>query len=67
MKKLTAITVFQTAAGARMSMVYSEIDDRGVIVKDNARVDRILVDENALESANRLMEFAQKCVDGLEV
>ena len=67
MKKLTAITVFQTSAGARMSMVYSEINDSGVIVKDNARTDRILVDEEALGHAEALMEFAQACVDGLGV
>ena len=33
MKKVTAITIFDTAVGTRASIVYSEINDDGVIVK----------------------------------
>ena len=39
MKKVTAITIFDTAVGTRASIVYSEINDDGVIVKDNIRLD----------------------------
>lgn len=35
MKKVTAITIFDTAVGTRASIVYSEINNDGVIVKDN--------------------------------
>ena len=61
--KKTAVTLFQTAVGYRLSMAYSEINDEGVITKDNARVDRILVDQDVIDSATALMAYAQGCVD----
>lgn len=60
MKKITACTVFRTAEGIRLSMVYSEISEDGVIVRDNCRKDRILMNEDAILSAEKLMDFAQK-------
>lgn len=66
MKKVTAITLFQTAAGYRISMVHSEIDEKGNIVKDNYRTDRILVDQAAIAHTDALMEFAQSCIDETE-
>lgn len=63
MKKVTAVTMFQTAVGYRLSMVYSEINDDGVIIKDNARLDRVLVDPVAIDDAMALMAYAQSCVD----
>ncbi len=66
MRKVTAITVFQTAAGCRMSIVYSEVNEKGIITRDNVRVDRIIVDQDASVSAAVLMDYAQAIVDGLE-
>lgn len=63
MKKITAVTLFQTAVGYRLSMAYSEINADGVITKDNARVDRILVDQSVIDNATALMQYAQGCVD----
>ena len=62
MKKVTAITIFDTAVGTRASIVYSEINDDGVIVKDNIRLDRIIVDKAVL----KVTSYAQELVDGLE-
>ena len=66
MRKVTAITIFQTAAGCRMSIVYSEVNEKGIITRDNVRVDRILVDKDACSSAAELMDYAQSIIDGLE-
>lgn len=66
MRKVTAITIFQTAAGCRMSIVYSEVNEKGIITRDNVRVDRIIVDHDASSSAAALMDYAQAIVDGLE-
>lgn len=63
MKKITAITLFQTAVGIRASMAYSEIDDNGMIIKDNSRIDRVLVDPVQADYASALMEYAQSCID----
>ena len=63
MKKITAVTLFQTAVGYRLSMAYAEINDEGVIIKDIARLDRILVNQDVIDSATALMSYAQGCVD----
>lgn len=63
MKKITAITLFQTAVGYRLSMAYSEINNDGLIIKDNTRTDRILVDSEAIGNANALLQYAQGCVE----
>ena len=66
MKKVTAITIFDTAVWTRASIVYSEINDDGVIVKDNIRLDRIIVDKAVLKSVAAVTSYAQELVDGLE-
>ena len=66
MKKETAIKIFDTAVGTRASIVYSEINDDGVIVKDNIRLDRIIVDKTVLKSVAAVTSYAQELVDGLE-
>jgi hypothetical protein len=60
MNKATAVTVFQTAEGYRMSTVYSVIDEAtGTITKDNVRIDRILVDDTAIKEAQAVLARAQ--------
>lgn len=66
MKKVTAITVFQTAAGQRLSIVYAEINEEGKITQDNVRVDRILVDKDAQAAAEKLTAHAQNIIDEME-
>lgn len=63
MRRITAVTLFQTAVGYRLSMAYSEVNADGVITKDNVRVDRILVDQGVIDSATALMQYAQECID----
>lgn len=50
----------------RASIVYSEINDEGVITKDNVRLDRIIVDKDILKSVAAVTNYAQELVDGLE-
>lgn len=64
MKKVTSMTVLTTAEGKRLSITFSEIDDNGNIVKENERVNKVLVNRNALACAMELEEFAQAIVEG---
>lgn len=64
MKKVTSMTTLTTAEGKRISITFSEIDDNGNIIKENERVNKIVVNQNALEYIAGLEEFAQKIVDG---
>lgn len=59
MKTVTSVTVFQDAVGMRMSATYSEIDEKGNVVADNKRFDRVLTDTTTKKQANALLTFAQ--------
>ena len=63
MKKVTSITILTTAEGKRLSLTFSEIDESGNIVKENDRVNRVVVDEAALGVIAGLEEFAQAIVE----
>lgn len=64
MKKVTSITTLTTAEGKRLSLTFSEIDENGNIVKENERVNKVVVNRNALACISELEEFAQDIVDG---
>lgn len=66
MKKVTAITTFEIGSRNAGEHVYSEINDEGVITKDNVRLDRIIVDKDILKSVAAVTNYAQELVDGLE-
>lgn len=42
-----------------MSLVYSEVDDKGVVMKANIRENRVLLDEEMIKHYTALKEFAQ--------
>lgn len=67
MKVVTSVTVFNDAVGKRMSVSYSEIDDKtGKIISDNKRIDRVITDASARQAADALAAYAQTFVDAQE-
>ena len=64
MKRVTSMTVLTTAEGKRLSITFSEIDDKGNIIRENERVNRIVVNSAALEHIEKLEVFAQDIADG---
>lgn len=64
MKKVTSVTILTTAEGKRLSLTFSEIDGNGNIIKENQRVNKVVVDRNALDFISALENFAQNIVDG---
>lgn len=48
MKKTTAITVHRTSEGERVSVLYSEVDEKGTIIATNQR-DGFIVMDDALQ------------------
>lgn len=62
MRKVTSITTHTTAEGKRVSITYSSIDETGKIVEDNKRINRVVVDEDALTHIAAIEEFAQGIV-----
>ena len=67
MNVVTSIGIFNDAIGKRMSISYSEVDDTtGQVMADNKRVDRVVVDQEAIAHANALAEYAQQFLDSAE-
>lgn len=66
MRKVTSMTLFDTSAGRRLSITYSEISDTGQILRSNIRVDRILVTDEMIAHADALAEYAQSVVSETE-
>lgn len=64
MKKVTSMTVLTTAEGKRLSLTFSEINDSGDIITENKRVNKVVINSNALEQISSLEDFAQSIIDG---
>lgn len=65
MKIVTSMTVLTTAEGKRISLTFSEVDAGGSIIKENERVNRVVIDTDALASIASLEEFARGIVEGM--
>lgn len=63
MKRVTSMTVLTTAEGKRISVTFSEIDDNGNIIRENERVNKVVVSRSALNCIAELEAFAQDIVD----
>lgn len=57
MKRTTAITVHRTSEGERVSVLYSEIDEKGNIISTNQREGFIAMDRNLLENILALESY----------
>jgi broad-specificity NMP kinase len=62
MNKVTSIALLNTNGMQRISITYSSIDENGVIIEDNKRINRVVVDEDKLELVDQLYEFADSIV-----
>ena len=50
-----------------VSITYSEIDDTtGKIIRDNYRIDRVLVDKTAVAACDSIADVAQAFIDSIE-
>lgn len=63
MKIVTSITAWNDSIGKRISITYSEVNDEGVIVSDNKRVDRVVTDKEVKGKIDELLEYAQSVVE----
>ena len=63
MKVVTSVTVWNDAVGKRISITYSDISESGTMLADNKRIDRVIQDNGAKNSAEGLMSFAQSLIE----
>lgn len=63
MKKVTSMTILTTAEGKRLSITHSELDEKGNVLSENERTNRVIVDATVLEHVIALEVFAQSVID----
>lgn len=63
MNKVTSITILETAEGVRTSITFSRIDEKGRIIEENKRVNRIVVDPEIQTHIASLKGYAQYIVE----
>lgn len=67
MKKVTSVTVWNDSNGRRLSVTYSEIDEKTYrVVQDNARENFIVVGDNEIEKTDDVLSLAQSIIDSQE-
>lgn len=62
-KKITSITILTTGEGKRISLTYSEIDESGNLTSENNRLNRIIVNDEVLETVGELEKFAKGIIE----
>lgn len=63
-KVVTSIGLFGDAVGQRMSITYSEIDEKtGQVITDNKRVDKVVLEQNILAEITDIKNYAQEFID----
>lgn len=63
MKKVTAVTLFNSGEGMRISIVFSELDETGKVINDNSRIDRVILSSDALSLVDSINSYAQTIID----
>ena len=64
MKTVTSVTVWNDAVGSRVSITYSEVDEKtGKVTSDNNRLDRVILDDDAKAAMEKLFAYAKESVD----
>ena len=66
MRIVTSVSLFKVAAGQRMSITYSEINENGEFLKENVKVSRIITNNDELSNINNVLNDAQKIIDNIE-
>lgn len=63
---VTSVTSYKTEVGNILALTYREVDAGGNIIKRNAKVQKVVVDDEANAHIEALKTFAQSIVDEIE-
>ena len=66
MRIVTSVSLFKVAAGQRMSITYSEINENGEFLKENVKVSRIITNNDELSNINNVLNDAKNIIDNIE-
>lgn len=60
MKKLTGLAISEVQEGKMLTFTYSEIDDQGVIIRNNERESRIIMDEEIRGKISEIQSYIKE-------
>ena len=63
MKIVTSMGFFGDQVGERISITYSEVDETGKVISDNNKLDRVVLDSEALAHIGAIKDFAHGLID----
>lgn len=67
MKNIKGLAMVSDGNLKRMAITYDVIGDDGTITITNRRINKIVVEPDAIEAINKLETYAQSIVDSMEV
>lgn len=67
MKNIKGLAMVSDGNLKRMAITYDVIGDDGTISITNRRINKIVVEPDAIEAINKLETYAQSIVDSMEV
>ncbi|MEG2250122.1 MAG: hypothetical protein RR942_14565 [Romboutsia sp.] len=57
MKKLTGYAVSEVQEGVMVTYTYSEINEQGIIIRNNERESRIIIDDELKDNVKKIQDF----------
>lgn len=64
MKKVTSVTIWNDSTGRRLSITYSEIDEKAKkVIKDNVRETFVIFDDKDIADTEKTLQIAQLYLD----
>lgn len=67
MKNIKGLAMVSDGNLKRMAITYDVIGDDGTISITNRRINKIVVEPDAIEAINKLETYAQSIVDSMEI
>lgn len=67
MKNIKGLAMVSDGNLKRMAITYDVIGDDGTITITNRRINKIVVEPDAIEAINKLETYAQSIVDSMEI
>lgn len=66
MNNVKAFAIASDGTMKRIAITYDVINEEGKVVNSNVKINRIITDNDVLESTNTILNYAQSIVDNVE-
>lgn len=66
MNNIKGIAIIPDGMAKRVAISYDVIDDNGTAIKQNAKINKVLIDQEVIDATQLLIDFATSVVDEAE-